>query len=150
MGTIAVAILTCQTPFCSLRGTQRTGSGNCPGCYSKTLQLNSCGFLLHIHQYLRRRNQREKDMVSNHNLPAVMCLQGGLCVHEKQVRVWFCELRSPTSAAWCTESSVTQPTAHRLALWEPQKKHRMWNAQQVGCVRFTMSLFGFCCDNWST
>lgn len=56
----AALVLTCQTLFCSWKGTRRTNSGSCPGCYSKTLQLNSYGFLLHIHRYLRRRNPREK------------------------------------------------------------------------------------------
>lgn len=58
-GCVVMAILTCQTLFCSWKGTRRTGSGSCPGCCSKSLQLSSYGFLLHIHRYLRR-NTRKK------------------------------------------------------------------------------------------
>lgn len=43
------------------------------------------------------KKSKGKDIVSNHNFGAI---RDGLCVHEKQVRVWFCELRAPTSAAW--------------------------------------------------
>lgn len=58
-GRVVMAILTCQTLFCSWKGTRRTGSGSCPGCCSKSLQLSSYGFLLHIHRHLRR-NTRKK------------------------------------------------------------------------------------------